>query len=68
MDEVFAKPPLVAYRRDTNLCDMLVHDGKTNKTMNNIANAYEAGCTYCAILLRTSIQDALKIADYGPEV
>ena len=27
-----------------------------------------AGCTYCAIRLRTSIQDALKIADYRPDV
>ena len=27
--------------------------------MNSIADACEAGCTYCAILLRTSIQEAL---------
>ena len=32
MEEVFAKPPFVAYRRDINLCDTLIH-GKTNKTV-----------------------------------
>ena len=67
MQEVFADAPLIAYRRDTNLYASLV-PGVTNKTVNSIADACEAGCTYCAILLRTSIQDALKITHYRPEV
>ena len=58
---------MMAYRRDTNLCDTLVH-GKTNKTVNSIADACESGYTYCTILLRTSIQDALRTADHRPEV
>ena len=32
MQEVFAKPPLLAFRRDKNICDTLVH-GKTNRAL-----------------------------------
>ena len=32
MREVFDKPPLLAFRRDTNLCDVLVHR-KTDKIL-----------------------------------
>ena len=37
MQEVFAKPPLLAFRRDKNICDTLVH-GKTNRALKTAEN------------------------------
>ena len=37
MTKVFQEPPMVAYRRDRNLGDSLVHE-KTNKQVNKQVN------------------------------
>lgn len=67
MERVFSNPPLVAYRRDNNLSDTLVH-GKTNRLMNRHSDTCEDGCLYCGILLRTDIQDTPGQATYQTEV
>ena len=40
MRSVFPAPPLVAFRRDHNLCDTFVH-GKTNKLLKTDAEEYD---------------------------
>ncbi|KAH3734743.1 hypothetical protein DPMN_041188 [Dreissena polymorpha] len=55
MREVFSEPPLVAYRRDRNLCDTLVHN-KTSKA-NFITHTCETNCTYYTKLTRNDIPD-----------
>ncbi len=56
MRRVFTTPPLVAYRRDRNLCDTLVH-GKTNKLVQPISYVCEDGCASCDRLSRMKLHD-----------
>ena len=67
MDKVFEKPPIVAYRRDKNLCDVLLH-GKTNKIVNRIPSSCQDECNYCARLMRTDIKDTLSLTTHRPEI
>jgi len=55
MREVFSKPPLVAYRRDRNLCDTLVHKKTSKATF--ITHICETNCTCCNKLTTSDIQD-----------
>ena len=55
MREVFSKPPLVAYRRDRNLCDTLVHKKTSKATF--ITHICEANCMCCNKLTTSDIQD-----------
>lgn len=56
MNQVFSQPPLVAYRRDTNLCDTLVH-AKTRKLVDKQCTECESGCKYCSIMCRDPVKD-----------
>lgn len=56
MSQIFERPPLVAYRRDRNLCDTLVH-GKTNRILIGEHIECQDGCDTCAKLLRRSVAD-----------
>ena len=47
MTEVFTAPPIVAYRRDKNLCDVLVH-GKTNRVLRQPRN--KCDCKICTAI------------------
>ena len=52
MARVFQTPPIVAYRRDKNLCDVLVH-GKTNKALKRVDNT--CSCRVCQAVLKDDI-------------
>ena len=54
MQEVFAKPPLLAFRRDKNICDTLVH-GKTNRALKTAEK--HCACECCGKLVRNEIRD-----------
>jgi hypothetical protein len=53
MRRIFGEPPLVAYRRDRNLCDILVH-GKLNRVMNEKRNdgSCKDECVVCCMMGR----------------
>jgi len=54
MKEVFNEMPIVAYRRDKNIADILVHE-KTNRTMTREVNPVERctkKCVVCDMLTR----------------
>lgn len=61
MVQVFQTPPLVAYRRDKNLCDVLVH-GKTNKALKRAENT--CSCRVCKALHREDISSSIKDVSY----
>ena len=58
MRNVFKDLPIVAYRRDTNLCDVLVH-GKTNRTLRKVNQPCQDGCDMCALIAVAAIQDSM---------
>lgn len=50
MREVFSELPMVAFRRDRNLCDVLVHT-KTNRVLkSNRAGCLRHACEVCRIM------------------
>jgi hypothetical protein len=61
MRNVFQKPPLVAYRRDRNLGDMLVH-GKLNRIQKRYDHGFDCGenCRVCDVL---TTQTSVKSTD-----
>jgi hypothetical protein len=56
MRDVFKEPPIVAYRRDKNLCDTLVH-GKTNRAVRSTRGECKKGCECCLIISEKEIRD-----------
>ena len=59
MKEVFDEPPIVAFRRDKNLCDTLVH-GKTNKAIKVVGtSACKANCELCGMISDHPIMDTM---------
>ena len=57
LQSVFKNPPMVAYRRDRNLCDTLVH-GKTNKLVRKDVASCKQGCNLCDIITTDGIKDS----------
>jgi len=58
MQEIFKDPPIVAFRRDRNLCDSLVH-GKTNKIVNTGIGICDETCGMCEIVEQKPVKDTL---------
>ena len=56
MRNVFQDPPIVTFRRDKNLCGVLVH-GKTNGAMKPTNLSCKAGCDKCDRLSRNDVTD-----------
>ena len=56
MRDVFKDPPIVAFRRDKNLSDVLVH-GKTNKALKSTRLNCKPGCGNCSIISRETVSD-----------
>ena len=61
MREVFADPPLLAFRRDINICDSLVH-GKTNRALRPTPNP--CMCVCCQKIIRSDIKDTADSKSY----
>ena len=61
MTEVFQKTPIVAYRRDKNLADTLVH-GKTNKALKQKDRT--CSCKICNAMHREEIWSSTRDAKY----
>ena len=61
MTEVFQKPPIVAYRRDNNLADTLVH-GKTNKALKQKDST--CSCRIYNAMHREEISSSTRDAKY----
>lgn len=57
MMEVFKDQPLVAFRRDRNLCDTLVH-GKTNRAITT--SMPKCPCKVCSIIQEGNISDVSR--------
>ena len=54
MREVFKEPPLLAYRRDRNLCDVLVHR-KTDRILGG--KDEQCACDICKSVIKDHISD-----------
>ncbi|WP_179117283.1 hypothetical protein, partial [Solemya velum gill symbiont] len=65
MKTIFDQPPIVAYRRDNNLCDVLVH-GKTNRVLRCDWEECREGCECCNILSGADIKDTAEYQSYKP--
>lgn len=65
MKDVFQEPPIVAYRRDKNICDTLVH-GKTNAALKSVRNACKTGCANCELLSRDVVRDTSNSLSFQP--
>ena len=65
MRDVFKDPPIVAFRRDKNLSDVLVH-GKTNKALKSTRINCKPGCGNCSIISRETISDTSQQNKYTP--
>ena len=65
MREVFKEPPIVAFRRDKNLCDMLVH-GKTNGALRSTRTSCKTHCENCCLLSCDEISDTSCQVTYSP--
>ena len=61
MTEVFQKTPIVAYRRDKNLADTLVH-GKTNKALKQKDST--CSCKICNAMHREEIWSSTRDVKY----
>ena len=55
---VFQAPPLLTFRRDSNICDVLVH-GKTKK----LVNSGEKNYCYCCVYQKISHNEVFNTAD-----
>ena len=65
MREVFKEPPIVALRRDRNLCDSLVHS-KTNKAVNSSSQTCRDGCKKCQRIVRDQVSNTSGDSSYTP--
>ena len=65
MRDVFKDPPIVAFRRDKNLSDVLVH-GKTNKALKSTRLNCKPGCGNCSIISRETVSDTSHQNKYTP--
>ena len=54
MREIFKEPPLLAFRRDRNLCDVLVHR-KTDKILGR--KKEQCACDICKSIIKDTIPD-----------
>ena len=54
MREIFKEPPLLAFRRDRNLCDVLVHR-KTDKILGR--KEEQCACDICKSIIKDTIPD-----------
>ena len=64
MRDVF-KDLIVAFRRDKNLRDVLVH-GKTNKALKSTRINCKPGCGNCSIISRETVSDTSHQNKYTP--
>ena len=60
--EVFDKPPLLAFRRDKNLCDVLVHR-KTDKILGQ--KEKNCACDVCKSIIADAISDTKGEKSYS---
>ena len=65
MREVFKEPPIVAFRRDRNLCDTLVHS-KTNKAVKSSSQTCRDGCEKCQRIVRDQVSNTSGDSSYTP--
>ena len=65
MREVFKEPPLVAFKRDRNLCDALVHS-KTNKAVKSSSQTCRDGCKECQRIVRDEVSNTSGDSSYTP--
>ena len=65
MKLVFKQPPVVAYRRDRNLCDSLVHY-KTHKLVGGYDYTCEPDCKFCKILTSDNVYDTDNHVQFHP--
>ena len=68
MQRIFVEPPLIAYRRDRNLNDILVH-GKHNrifKTREDSDHCPDEKCTICPIMIRGEEATKLRTKPVDP--
>ena len=61
MAKAFQKPPIVAYRRDKNLADTLVH-GKTNKALKQTDST--CSCRVCNAMHRDEVWSSTRDTNY----
>ena len=54
MKQVFREPPIVAFRRDRNLSDTLVHS-KTNRSIRNDQDNCKSNCEMCGIISASQV-------------
>jgi len=62
MKEVFPSPPIIAYRRDRNICDSLVH-GKTNNALKQSSNPCK--CKVCESIHVGAVWSTDRTRKYG---
>ena len=65
MKDVFQEPPIVAFRRDKNLCDTLVH-GKTNAALKSAYTVCKIDCANCQLLSRDVVRDTSNSQSFQP--
>ena len=65
MTEVFKEPPKVAFRRDKNLCNMLVH-GKMSGALRATRTSCKTLCENCRLLSHAEISDTSCQVTYSP--
>ena len=62
---VFKDPPIVAFKRDMNLSDTLIH-GKTNKAVKVVQISCKRYCEMCKLLYREEVRDTKDQTAYKP--
>ena len=65
MREVFKGPPIVAFKRERNLCDTLVHR-KTNKVVKYNSQTCRDGCEKCQRIVRDQVNNTSKYSSCTP--
>ena len=65
MRQAFDSPPMVAYRRDRNLCDTLVH-GKTNKAVNGSKSGCRGECKMCERISDDRVTSTCNMVSFKP--
>ena len=63
MSQIFNQPPLVAFRRDRNLCDTLVH-AKTNKLVSCHHDRCEDKCVFCDSISSAPVHDTMQKSSF----
>ena len=62
LKEIFPTAPLIAYKRDKNLCDVLVH-AKTNKLVQSFDGDCSKNCEMCFIIEKQSRNSSGKLIE-----